>query len=171
MKSPLSHRKLGALDWFCLRAIHFYQRHLSPRKGYRCAYARLYGGGGCSGFARDAIAQLGWHAARAPIRARFVECKLAGQTLRAQFELDKPSDLKQGEHDLTQSKKRSWHDRFGDACCVDLSWFMCADSLCDGSACEALSCADASCAHGALADAACADASCAEAACGCHSCF
>lgn len=166
MKSPIAHRKTGALDWFCLRSIAFYQRYLSPRKGYRCAYARLHGGGGCSGFARDTIGQAGWRAARAPIRARFAACKLAEQTLRAQIDLDKPSDLEQSGHDLTQNKKRNWRDRWDDACCVDLSWFMCADSLCDGSVCEAISCVDASCAHGA-----CTDASCGEAACGCHSCL
>ena len=169
MKSPLAHRKTSALDWFLLRAIAYYQRHLSPRKGYRCAYARLHGGDGCSGFARDSITQLGWRVSKAPIRARFADCKRAGRTLRAQVELDKPGDLKGNNYDLTQNKKRAWRDRFDDACCVDLSWFMCFDSLCDGSACEAASCADASCAHG--AHGICADASCADAACGCHSCL
>ena len=166
MKSPQSHRKIGTLDWFCLRAIVFYQHHISPRKGYRCAYGRLHGGTGCSGFARDTIAQYGWRAALPQIRARFAACKLAAQTLRAQIELDKSSDSNAKQRDQSDRPQRDWRDNFGDACCVDFSWACCAESLCDGSACEAASCADASCAHGA-----CADASCADAACGCHSCF
>ena len=183
MKSPFSQRKTGALDWFCLGAIAFYQRYLSPRKGYRCAHARLHGGDGCSGFAREAIAQLGVSAAIAPIRARFAMCKLAGQMLRArksraQIELDKPNQpgdwnetgRDQNERERAEREKRGWRDRFDDVCCVDLGWMLCADSLCDGSACEAISCADASCAHGAIADASCADASCADASCADASC-
>lgn len=87
MKSPLSHRKirnLSALDWFCLRAIAYYQRYISPRKGWRCAYARLHGGGGCSGFASDAIAQHGLRGATPRIKARFADCKWAGQQLKEQ---------------------------------------------------------------------------------------
>lgn len=87
MKSPLSHRtlrKLSAPDWFCLRAIALYQRHISPRKGWRCAYARLHGGGGCSGFVRDAIAQHGLRAAMPQIKTRFAQCKSAGQQLKSQ---------------------------------------------------------------------------------------
>lgn len=157
MKSPLSHRKIGALDWFCLGAIAFYQRQISPRKGWRCAHARLHGGAGCSGFAREAIAIHGLQNALPLVRARFRDCKLAARTLQIQ----QPPDC-----DDKNSRKRRWKGQLEDACCVDFSWFCCADSLLDGSACEAASCADASCAHGA-----CADASCGEAACGCHSCL
>ena len=84
MKPFQKQRKLGALDWFCLRAIALYQRHISPRKGYRCAHARLHGGAGCSGFAREAIAIYGLRAALPQIKTRFARCKGAAQTLRAQ---------------------------------------------------------------------------------------
>ncbi len=98
MKSPLAQRKISALDWFCLRAIAFYQRQISPRKGWRCAYARLNGGAGCSGFAREAIANHGWRAALPLVRARFADCHNAGDILRAQ-QLDKfdPTNAEQKE--------------------------------------------------------------------------
>ena len=159
MKSPLLYRKVGALDWFCLRAIAFYQSRISPRKGWRCAHARLNGGTGCSGFVREAIEIYGLRAALPQIRARFGECKLAAQDLRAQNASDANSDE-------NSRAKRNRQFGWGDQVCVDFNWFCCAESLLDGSACEAASCADASCAHGA-----CADASCADAACGCHSCW
>jgi len=151
-----------------LRAIGVYQRQVSPRKGYRCAYARLNGGPGCSGFARTAIAGCGARAALPQIRARFAACKLASQTLRAQRESaqSEPSDPDGAANSPTPARpKRTWRDSFGDACCVDFSWICCVDSLFDGSACEAASCADASCAHGG-----CAAANCADAACSCHPC-
>ena len=156
MKSPVFQRKINAFDWFCLRAIDFYQRQISPRKGYRCAHARLYGGAGCSGFAREAIAQPGIGAALPQVRARFGECKLAAQTLCAQ----------RVEDSANSKIWQNWQGKLEDICCVDFSWICCADSLLDGSACEAASRAESGCAHGA-----CADASCSEAACGCHACW
>jgi len=78
MKSAIESRKIDALDRFCLGAIAFYQRQISPRKGWRCAHARLHGGSGCSGFARATIARNGLRAATPQIRA----CKLAARTLR-----------------------------------------------------------------------------------------
>ena len=83
MQRVPTQRNTGALDRLCLRAIGIYQRHISPRKGYGCAHARLRGGPGCSGFVRAAIAEVGVRAARPQIRVRFVECELASQTLRA----------------------------------------------------------------------------------------
>ena len=36
------------LRYLALCAIRFYQRHLSPKKGFGCAYRIVYGGCGCS---------------------------------------------------------------------------------------------------------------------------
>ena len=73
----------GMFDWFLLVLIGFYQRHLSPRKGWRCAYSVLHGGPGCSGFAREAIQAHGYGTAAPLIRQRFRECKQASQAMRA----------------------------------------------------------------------------------------
>ena len=136
MKSPLAQRKISALDWFCLRAIAWYQRRISPRKGWRCAYARLHGGAGCSGFARQAIANYGLRAALPLVRARFDDCKNAGDILRAQIELDKPDD------DETKKRRARRNNRFSraDWCdfldcrilqvCDGRTWH-CADALID----------------------------------------
>ncbi|WP_240782748.1 membrane protein insertion efficiency factor YidD [Escherichia sp. E2661] len=42
-----------------LLLIMLYQRHLSPRKGYRCAYSVLYQTQGCSGAVKEIIQQKG----------------------------------------------------------------------------------------------------------------
>ena len=39
--------------------IRLYQRHLSPRKGFRCAHDVWYGAGGCSGCAIGALQRHG----------------------------------------------------------------------------------------------------------------
>lgn len=70
-------------DQVLLALIAGYQRFLSPRKGWRCAYCVLHGGPGCSGFARDAIQLHGGWAAFPSVRQRFRDCKGAAQTLRA----------------------------------------------------------------------------------------
>jgi uncharacterized protein len=70
------------LSRLALAAIGGYQRHLSPLKGYACAYRIAHGGTGCSGFAKDAIARLGLIRAVPTIRQRFAQCRDAAEELR-----------------------------------------------------------------------------------------
>jgi putative component of membrane protein insertase Oxa1/YidC/SpoIIIJ protein YidD len=70
------------LSRLALAAIGGYQRHLSPRKGYACAYRVLHGGTGCSGHAKRAIAELGLWGAVPAIRQRFADCRDAAEELR-----------------------------------------------------------------------------------------
>jgi putative component of membrane protein insertase Oxa1/YidC/SpoIIIJ protein YidD len=64
-----------------LAAIGGYQRHISPRKGYACAYRVAHGGTGCSGFAKHAIRDYGLIRAIPLIRARFSACRDAAKEL------------------------------------------------------------------------------------------
>ena len=63
------------LSQTALWSIYAYQRWLSPRKGYRCAYSVHHGGTGCSGYAKHAIRDHGLWRALPLIRARFQACK------------------------------------------------------------------------------------------------
>lgn len=72
------------LSRLALAAIAGYQRHLSPRKGYACAYRVAHGGMGCSGFAKVAIADHGLRRAIPAIRLRFAACRDAAEELREQ---------------------------------------------------------------------------------------
>ncbi len=69
------------LSNIALGGIWAYQRYLSPRKGYRCAYSVAHGGTGCSGYAKHAIREAGLWRAIPAIRARFRDCRLAYETL------------------------------------------------------------------------------------------
>jgi uncharacterized protein len=61
--------------------IRFYQRFISPRKGFRCAHAAFFGGASCSGAIYNLILERGLWSALPHIRNRFLECDFAYKTL------------------------------------------------------------------------------------------
>ncbi len=64
-----------------LSAIRLYQRHVSPRKGYACAYRLLHGGSGCSGVGYRLIRRYGLWSGYALLRRRFERCRAAREQL------------------------------------------------------------------------------------------
>ena len=62
------------LAWLALRAIAFYQRHLSPRKGYCCALHATGAGRSCSAYGYRAIARGGVFNGLALLRRRIDAC-------------------------------------------------------------------------------------------------
>ncbi|MFC4161627.1 membrane protein insertion efficiency factor YidD [Chitinimonas lacunae] len=68
--------------WFWRSSIGFYQRWISPYKGYRCAHAAYHGGHSCSHVVRDILVEhglwRGWHL----VKRRFAECGAAGMALQ-----------------------------------------------------------------------------------------
>ena len=58
-------------------SIDRYQRHISPYKGYRCAYGSLYGGMSCSTFGKYAISNHGVIHVITLLKTRFNECEKA----------------------------------------------------------------------------------------------
>ena len=65
-------------------AIEAYQRHLSPRKGFDCAFRKLHGRKSCSSFGKRAIARLGLMRGLQSLRRRFRRCRLAMSVLEYQ---------------------------------------------------------------------------------------
>ncbi len=57
-----------------LALIRLYQRHLSPRKGYDCAYRLHCGGAGCSGLGLRAIRWKGSWTGLWLLRERLARC-------------------------------------------------------------------------------------------------
>lgn len=64
-----------ALDASVLSVIGFYQRWLSPYKGFRCAHAALYGGESCSAAVARLIGEQGLASSVSAVRARFQACR------------------------------------------------------------------------------------------------
>lgn len=61
--------------------IRVYQRHLSPRKGYRCAYGVLHGAGTCSSIGLAIMEQQGFWAFWRQMPLQFDACHAAATTL------------------------------------------------------------------------------------------
>lgn len=65
-----------------LQAIRLYQRHLSPRKGFACAYRACTGGASCSELAYRAIRRYGLPGGLRVLDARLARCRLASAVQR-----------------------------------------------------------------------------------------
>lgn len=64
------------------RAIGFYQRTLSPRKGWHCAHGAVHGGDTCSTAIRGIIARRGLVGGTVPTMVRFLACYRAAALAR-----------------------------------------------------------------------------------------
>jgi putative component of membrane protein insertase Oxa1/YidC/SpoIIIJ protein YidD len=60
-----------------ISGINFYQRYISPRKGYRCAYCALHGQESCSQYVKQSIIQVDVWAAIPLIFNRLCACREA----------------------------------------------------------------------------------------------
>ena len=70
--------------------IGAYQRYVSPRKGYCCAYRSCTGGRSCSSYARHAISRAGLLGGLTLLTRRFRACAMAATS---HGDSDVPSDV------------------------------------------------------------------------------
>jgi putative component of membrane protein insertase Oxa1/YidC/SpoIIIJ protein YidD len=63
--------------------ISFYQKFISPHKGYHCAYAYLHHGVTCSEFGKEAIAKFGVIEGIKLLNERFGECSASAAYIKA----------------------------------------------------------------------------------------
>ena len=75
-----------------LGLIRWYQRAVSPRKGFRCAHGRYFGGPSCSGVIARIVAERGVLGGWPEVRAQFAACRVAATLLAEQ----KPERQKEG---------------------------------------------------------------------------
>jgi putative component of membrane protein insertase Oxa1/YidC/SpoIIIJ protein YidD len=66
--------------------IEAYQRHLSPRKGFRCAYGVLYDSGTCSSIGKQIMREGGIFSFLRLMPGQFSACKAAAVHLSAESE-------------------------------------------------------------------------------------
>jgi len=85
----------------CLLLIEFYQRIISPRKGFKCAHHALHRGPTCSNAVKSLIEEHGLIGAWPQIKARFKACRVAYQAIldtptsrpRSDISCDLPCDV------------------------------------------------------------------------------
>src|SRR4028119_2453345 len=73
----------GSARGAAITCITAYQNHVSPYKGFSCAYRVAYGGESCSAFVKRTIEEHGIRPAMSLAQQRFAQCRLAAQELRA----------------------------------------------------------------------------------------
>ena len=79
------------INRFWVWLITFYQRFISPYKGFHCAHHASYRRGTCSNAVKDLIEDNGFIKALPLIRGRFKECRLAYEAIQAnRFRSDLP---------------------------------------------------------------------------------
>jgi putative component of membrane protein insertase Oxa1/YidC/SpoIIIJ protein YidD len=80
--------------------INFYQKYISPYKGFNCAYRVATGEIGCSGYGKKVISRFGFKTGYSLLQRRFEECKCSSEELKKDF-IQKPVN------------KRIVHPKFG----------------------------------------------------------
>ncbi|MVA75930.1 membrane protein insertion efficiency factor YidD [Auraticoccus sp. F435] len=69
------------LTSLAIQAIHAYQRHLSPHKGFSCAYAVATDGLSCSAVVLDLVRERGLLGALPRIAGQFASCGRAARVV------------------------------------------------------------------------------------------
>ena len=94
--------------------ISFYQRYISPHKGFRCAHRVYHGGQSCSGYAKTAVQTYGLGAAMPLVRQRFSDCGQAARVMKSQAAFSRA----QPSFDRSDTDKRSQNSNcWADAAC------------------------------------------------------
>ncbi|SMR81458.1 Haemolytic domain-containing protein [Aliiroseovarius halocynthiae] len=122
------------LSHAAIAGIAAYQRWISPYKGFRCAYAAVHGGPGCSGFAKHAIQTHGFWPALPRIQERFRDCRAAYETLQnvaASQCCCRAVDekLTAGDEPEKKSQKRRCTDDACNGACAGADCFTCFSFL------------------------------------------
>jgi putative component of membrane protein insertase Oxa1/YidC/SpoIIIJ protein YidD len=113
-----------------LAAIRGYKRHLSPRKGFGCAYRVHLGACSCSTLGLRAVSRYGAWRGLGVLRLRLEQCRLVADEMRATPFVARPAQAGFVDCDLPC-----------DGSCIDASWCSCGDLFSADSACEVASCA------------------------------
>ncbi|WP_194866988.1 membrane protein insertion efficiency factor YidD [Pseudoalteromonas sp. PPB1] len=77
------------MDYLAILLIRFYQRFLSPYKGFRCAHAVVYQGTSCSQAVLDIVKKDGVWLGYQQIKSRMHACEQAYITLQQSDNQDK----------------------------------------------------------------------------------
>lgn len=110
--------------------IGFYQRYISPHKGFRCAHRVYHGGQSCSGYAKTVVQSHGLGAALPLIRRRFADCGQVARMMHSQGVSSVPkSRLDRLEKERRERNSNCWADSVGD--CAFYGCDIGADD-CDG---------------------------------------
>jgi uncharacterized protein len=112
-----------------LAAIRGYKRHLSPRKGFACAYRVHMGACSCSTLGLRAISRYGAWRGLGVLRLRLQQCRLVNEEWR-----ERPFLVQHAQAGFIDC------DLPCDGSCIDASSCSCGDLFSAQTACEIASC-------------------------------
>lgn len=117
-------------------AIGLYQRHLSPRKGYACAWRVYSGRCSCSQHGKRLVLRAGVRALPEGMRRQFARCRGAYLALQARTREEREEEERE-----RQRRRQQQRPAGSSADCVDCD--DCSDGIsiadclsCDADACE-----------------------------------
>ena len=96
------------MRFLVLSLISFYQKYISPIKGFRCAYGYLHGNGTCSSRISEIVRDSRFKDMPAKISEQFKECSLAKKTI----ENDRPN-----RKDTDECNEKLWCAGWGCTSC------------------------------------------------------
>ena len=114
-----------------LAAIRGYKRHVSPRKGFACAYRVHLGACSCSTLGLRAISRYGAWRGLGVLRLRLEQCHLVAEDMRARHITARVAQAGFVDCDVPC-----------DGSCIDASTCSPGDACPMDSACEVLGCID-----------------------------
>ena len=79
-----------------LALIEGYQRYISPRKRYRCAYGVLHGDGTCSSIGKRIMRESGFFGFFPMMRKQFAACTAAAVMLEAKKQKEQSAEKEKG---------------------------------------------------------------------------
>lgn len=88
-------------------AINFYQRYISPHKGFCCAYRMHTGRASCSEYAKKIVSRLGAFALFTAMPRQFARCRMAYNVLMANTQ---NTDANQQHQHRSRQNRRDYCD-------------------------------------------------------------
>ncbi len=83
--------------------INIYQKHLSPHKGYCCAYKVYHNDISCSEFTKNSIKNVGLFPSISIIKQRFKDCKISSEKIKEEKECCQSKGFKKFDNCLGNS--------------------------------------------------------------------
>lgn len=74
---PKSLKENSIFQRVAVKSILYYQRYLSPYKGFSCAHSFFYGGSSCSHYGKSAISNYGTSVGLGLLQTRLHQCREA----------------------------------------------------------------------------------------------
>ncbi len=138
LRSPLrtNYMAITTIDAFsrstAAALISGYQKHISPRKGFSCAYRVLHGGESCSHYIKRSILEQGLIEAIHLSKQRFQACKAANQILKTKMQESGTPEEKRKRHRENNAATCTNNPTCVDAGCQSLECVVLDPSTCEG---------------------------------------